>query len=90
MQDLSATEKTDCFKLAGAIAGRVRDNEQVAITTKGAVPILVVVKAIALAQVTFYFLLFHLLLFFVVTPPSPAPPKLVVVSGRHGQVRAAH
>ena len=26
--DLSATEKTDCFKLAGAIAGRIRDGEQ--------------------------------------------------------------
>lgn len=48
--DLSATEKTDCFKLAGAIAGRVRDGEQVAVTTKGQVPVLVAVKAIALAQ----------------------------------------
>lgn len=48
--DLSAKDKTDCFKLAGAIAGRIRDGEQVACTTKGAVPVLVVVKAIALAQ----------------------------------------
>jgi len=48
--DLSAKDKTDCFKLAGAIAGRVRDNQQVACTTKGPVPVLVVVKAIALAQ----------------------------------------
>lgn len=48
--DLSAKDKTDCFKLAGAIAGRIRDNEQVAVTTKGAVPVLVVIKAIALAQ----------------------------------------
>jgi len=48
--DLSAKDKTDCFKLAGAIAGRVRNNEQVAVTTKGPVPVLVAVKAIALAQ----------------------------------------
>merc|ERR1712216_1124326 len=39
-----------CFKLAGAIAGRLRDGEQVAVTTKGAIPVLVVVKAIATAQ----------------------------------------
>merc|ERR1712137_748429 len=48
--DLSAKDKTDCFKLAGAVAGRVRDGEEVAITTKGSVPVLVAVKAIALAQ----------------------------------------
>lgn len=48
--DLSAKEKTDCFKLAGAIAGRVRDREQVAVTTKGSVPVLVTIKAAALAQ----------------------------------------
>lgn len=48
--DLAAKEKTDVFKLAGAIAGRVRDGEEVACTTKGAVPVLVVVKAIATAQ----------------------------------------
>jgi hypothetical protein len=27
-EDLACKEKTDCFKLAGAIAGRVRDNEE--------------------------------------------------------------
>merc|ERR1712228_815367 len=48
--DLTAKDKTDCFKLAGAIAGRIRDGEQVACTTKGPVPVLVAVKAIALAQ----------------------------------------
>ena len=48
--DLSSKEKTDCFKLAGAIAGRAREGEDVAVTTKGAVPVLVAVKAIALAQ----------------------------------------
>lgn len=48
--DLSAKDKTDCFKLAGAIAGRIREKEQVAVTTKGAVPVLVAIKAIALAQ----------------------------------------
>merc|ERR1719230_2521846 len=48
--DLSAKDKTDCFKLAGAIAGRIRDGEQVACTTKGPVPVLVAIKAIALAQ----------------------------------------
>ena len=48
--DLSAKEKTDAFKLAGAIAGRARDGEEVAVTTKGAIPVLVAVKAIALAQ----------------------------------------
>jgi len=48
--DLSAKDKTDCFKLAGAVAGRIRDGAQVAVTTKGAVPVLVAIKAIALAQ----------------------------------------
>mmetsp|Transcript_35803 Transcript_35803/g.83575 ORF Transcript_35803/g.83575 Transcript_35803/m.83575 type:complete len:225 (-) Transcript_35803:306-980(-) len=48
--DLTAKEKTDCFKLAGAIAGRIRDGEEVAVTTKGQIPVLVAVKAIALAQ----------------------------------------
>merc|ERR1719390_581527 len=48
--DLSAKDKTDCFKLAGAIAGRVREGTPVACTTKGAVPVLVAIKAIALAQ----------------------------------------
>ncbi|KAL1525970.1 hypothetical protein AB1Y20_020796 [Prymnesium parvum] len=49
-EDLAAKEKTDVFKLAGAIAGRIRDGEEVAVTTKGAIPVLVVVKAIATAQ----------------------------------------
>ena len=48
--DLTAKDKTDVYKLAGAIAGRVRDNEEVAVTTKGAIPVLVVVKAIATAR----------------------------------------
>jgi len=48
--DLTAKDKTDVFKLAGAIAGRVRDGGDVALTTKGPVPVLVVVKAIAAAQ----------------------------------------
>jgi len=48
--DLTVKDKTDCFKLAGAIAGRVRDGEDVSITTKGPVPVLVTTKAIALAQ----------------------------------------
>jgi len=49
--DLSVKDRTDSFKLAGAIAGRVREGvEEVAITTKGSVPVLVAVKAIALAQ----------------------------------------
>eukprot|EP00310_Coccolithus_braarudii_P020068 CAMPEP_0183345454 /NCGR_PEP_ID=MMETSP0164_2-20130417/10871_1 /TAXON_ID=221442 /ORGANISM="Coccolithus pelagicus ssp braarudi, Strain PLY182g" /LENGTH=257 /DNA_ID=CAMNT_0025516593 /DNA_START=30 /DNA_END=803 /DNA_ORIENTATION=- len=48
--DLSAKDRTDCFKLAGAIAGRLREGEEVALTTKGQVPVLVVVKAIALTQ----------------------------------------
>jgi len=48
--DLSSKEKTDPYKLAGAIAGRVREGETVACTTKGPVPVLIAVKAIALAQ----------------------------------------
>lgn len=48
--DLSAKPKTDVYKLAGAIAGRVREAQTVAITTKGAVPVLTAVKAIALAE----------------------------------------
>ena len=48
--DLSSKEKTDPYKLAGAIAGRLRDGEQVAVTTKGPVPVLIAVKGIALAQ----------------------------------------
>jgi len=48
--DLAVKDKTDCFKLAGAIAGRIRDGDKVAVTTKGQIPVLVAVKAIALAQ----------------------------------------
>ena len=48
--DLSSKEKTDPYKLAGAIAGRVREGGTVACTTKGPVPVLVAVKAIALAH----------------------------------------
>ena len=48
--DLSSKEKTDPYKLAGAIAGRIREGNQVACTTKGPVPVLIAVKAIALAQ----------------------------------------
>merc|ERR1719379_575286 len=48
--DLSSKEKTDPYKLAGAIAGRVREGEQVAVTTKGPVPVLIAVKAIGIAQ----------------------------------------
>ena len=48
--DLSAKERTEAHKLAGAIAGRARDGDEVAVTTKGAVPVLVAVKAVALAQ----------------------------------------
>ena len=43
-------EHTDPYKLAGAMAGRVRDGEQVACTTKGPVPVLIAVKAIAIAN----------------------------------------
>ena len=48
--DLSVKERTEAHKLAGAIAGRVRDGDEVAVTTKGAVPVLVAIKAVALAQ----------------------------------------
>eukprot|EP00964_Phaeocystis_antarctica_P077266 scaffold47912_cov73-Phaeocystis_antarctica.AAC.10 len=48
--DLCCKSRTDAFKLAGAIAGRVRDGKEVALTVKGAVPVLISVKAIALAQ----------------------------------------
>jgi len=48
--DLACKDKTDPYKLAGAMAGRVREGEQVACTTKGPVPVLIAVKAIALAQ----------------------------------------
>merc|ERR1719231_1110419 len=49
-EDLSSKESTDPYKLAGAMAGRIRDGEKVACTTKGPVPVLIAVKAIALAQ----------------------------------------
>lgn len=48
--DLASKDKTDPYKLAGAMAGRIRDGEDVACTTKGPVPVLIAVKAIALAQ----------------------------------------
>ena len=48
--DLSCKDKTDYTKLAGAISMRVRDGEEVALTVKGPVPVLVSVKAIAQAQ----------------------------------------
>lgn len=48
--DLSSKDSTDPFKLAGAMAGRIRDGEKVACTTKGPVPVLIAVKAMALAQ----------------------------------------
>lgn len=48
--DLSCKDKTEFHKLAGAISNRVRDGEEVALTVKGAVPVLVSIKAIALAQ----------------------------------------
>jgi len=47
---LSAKPSTDAFKLAGAIAGRVREGERASILVKGAVPVLIAVKAIAKAQ----------------------------------------
>ena len=33
--DLSCKDKTDCFKLAGAIAGRVRDGEEARCACEG-------------------------------------------------------
>jgi len=47
---LSAKPTTDAFKLAGAIAGRMREGERASILVKGAVPVLIAVKAIAKAQ----------------------------------------
>ena len=49
-EDLSSKESTDPYKLAGAMAGRIRDGEKVACTTKGPVPVLIAVKAMALAN----------------------------------------
>merc|ERR1719231_1863872 len=48
--DLASKEKTDPYKLAGAMAGRIRDGDSVACTTKGPVPVLIAMKAIAIAQ----------------------------------------
>lgn len=48
--DLACKDKTDPYKLAGAMAQRIRDGEKVACTTKGPVPVLIAVKAIALAN----------------------------------------
>ena len=48
--ELSAKPGTDAFKLAGAIAGRVREGERVSLYVKGAIPVLIAVKAIAAAQ----------------------------------------
>lgn len=47
---LSAKASTDAFKLAGAIAGRMRESQRASILVKGPVPVLVAVKAIAKAQ----------------------------------------
>ena len=49
-EDLACKDKTDPYKLAGAMAQRIRDGEKVACTTKGAVPVLIAVKATALAN----------------------------------------
>merc|ERR1719440_2026096 len=48
--DLACKDKTDPYKLAGAMANRLREGEQVACTTKGPVPVLIAVKVMALAQ----------------------------------------
>ena len=48
--DLAVKDRTDPYKLAGAIAGRIREGEQVAVTTKGPVPVLIAVKAVGLAN----------------------------------------
>jgi len=48
--DLACKDKTDPYKLAGAMAQRVREGESVACTTKGPVPVLIAVKALALAN----------------------------------------
>jgi stage V sporulation protein SpoVS len=47
---LSAKPSTDAFKLAGAIAGRLRESKTCSVQVKGAVPVLIAVKAIAKAQ----------------------------------------
>lgn len=48
--DLACKDKTDPYKLAGAMAQRIRDGDKVACTTKGPVPVLIAVKAIAIAN----------------------------------------
>jgi len=48
--DLTAKESTEFHKLAGAMASRIRDGDKVACTTKGPVPVLIAVKAIAHAN----------------------------------------
>jgi stage V sporulation protein SpoVS len=50
--ELSAKQGTDCFKLAGAIAGRIREGgaRQLLLFAKGPVPVLIAVKAIGAAQ----------------------------------------
>jgi len=48
--DLACKDKTDPYKLAGAMAQRIREGEKVACTTKGPVPVLLAVKAIAMAN----------------------------------------
>jgi len=48
--DLACKDKTDPYKLAGAMAQRIREGESVACTTKGPVPVLIAVKALALAN----------------------------------------
>lgn len=48
--DLACKDTTDPYKLAGAMAQRIREGQQVACTTKGAVPVLLAVKAIGIAN----------------------------------------
>ncbi len=49
-ETLSAKPSTDAFKLAGAVAGRMRETKKCTILVKGAVPVLIAVKAVAKAQ----------------------------------------
>lgn len=48
--DLACKATTDPYKLAGAMAQRIRNGDKVACTTKGPVPVLIAVKAIAIAN----------------------------------------
>lgn len=48
--DLACKATTDPYKLAGAMAQRIRGGDKVACTTKGPVPVLLAVKAIAIAN----------------------------------------